>query len=130
MDGERLPPRLEHELDQHLAGCARCRAFEAGARRIREGVRLRLAEAVPDLVDPIMERVGADTTGRGRPRPFRPPDRPRRPWRRRWGRTAGSSQDRRRELGRVGAALLAGALAGSAVTGTGIWPGGSPSPAA
>jgi hypothetical protein len=118
MDGERLPSRLQAALERHLAGCAACRGFEAAARRVREGVRFRLAEAVPDLVGPIMERVASEPSPKAIPpfvrpvRPFEPPP-----------------PARRRELGRVGVALLAGALVGNAVTGTGVWPGRSPGPA-
>ena len=133
MDGERLAPRVEHALDEHLAGCSRCRAFEAGARRVRDGVRFRLAEDVPNLVEPIMDRVASGTAVRPRPRVLRPLDEQRSSPRRRWGRRTGStpgSPGRRRELARVGAALLAGAIVGSAVTGTGVWPGRPPSPAA
>jgi hypothetical protein len=138
MDGERLSPRLEAALERHLTACASCRGFETGARRVREGVRFRLAEAVPDLVEPIIERAaGAAPTARpALLRLVRRPDShgPSRGTTR--TRTPAPTPDltlgrpgRRRELTRVAVALLAGAFAGSAVTGTGIWPGRSPGPA-
>jgi hypothetical protein len=37
-------------IEEHLAGCARCRAFQAGRRKILEGLRtLRPAELPPSL---------------------------------------------------------------------------------
>src|SRR5207249_4070908 len=44
------------------------------------------------------------------------------------GRRPRPAGGRRRELTRLGVALLAGAFAGTAITGTGVWPGGAPSP--
>jgi len=136
LDGERLPPRLDAALERHLAGCASCRGFQAGARQVREGVRFRLAEAVPDLVDPIMERVAAGSGPVGHPRLLRrlqsvePPGPSGPATATRPARESRPARiGRRRELARVGVALLAGAFAGSAVTGTGIWPGRSPRPA-
>jgi anti-sigma factor RsiW len=60
-----LSARLDSEGDRslddvvaaHLETCATCRAFEAGARRIRVMSRLRAATPVPDLVSRIMEAV-------------------------------------------------------------------------
>jgi hypothetical protein len=52
-------PRLDDELDAHLATCAECRRFRDRALRLREAVRLEAAAPVPDLVDPIMQRVRA-----------------------------------------------------------------------
>ncbi|MDP9342260.1 MAG: zf-HC2 domain-containing protein [Actinomycetota bacterium] len=139
MDGERLAPRLEVALERHLADCSACRGFEARARRVREGVRFRLAEAVPDLVEPIMERVAAGTSptvGAARTdwpallRPARHSEQPTPPRPADLSRAARPGRaGRRRELARVAVALLAGAFVGTAVTGTGIWPGSSPGPA-
>ncbi len=67
MDGEHLSRHVEHALDQHLQTCAACRAFEAGAYRLREHARIGLAPAVPDLVEPIMIAVEAEA----RPMPAR-----------------------------------------------------------
>lgn len=70
MDGERLSHHAAHALEQHLATCAACRAFQAGAYRLRERARIGLAPAVPDLVEPIMAAVragGRPATARVRP---------------------------------------------------------------
>jgi hypothetical protein len=67
MDGD-LDEKRRAELEQHLATCGRCRAFERGAGRIRVLTRLETAEPVPDLVPQIMRRVRAET-----PAPFRRP---------------------------------------------------------
>jgi hypothetical protein len=50
-------PRLDLELARHLESCARCRAFAAGAERLREVVRLEPAAPVPDLVPAIMAQL-------------------------------------------------------------------------
>ena len=57
MDGERLSPRLTAAVERHLANCAACAAFEAGAWKLREAARFEVAPAVPDLVDSIMASV-------------------------------------------------------------------------
>jgi len=57
MDGERLSPRLTAAVERHVAGCAACAAFEAGAWKLREAARFEVAPAVPDLVDSIMASV-------------------------------------------------------------------------
>ncbi|SCK39762.1 Putative zinc-finger [Streptomyces sp. WMMB 714] len=55
LDGEALPPGVtEQALQEHLAGCADCRAWEAGA--------LRLQRAVDDEV------AGSAESGRQDPR--------------------------------------------------------------
>ena len=59
LDGERTPDRLGSAVEQHTASCARCRAFEANALRLRTSMRVRLAEPVPDLVGAIMSRVAS-----------------------------------------------------------------------
>lgn len=69
MDGEHLSRRAAAALAAHLATCAACRAFEAQAWALREHVRLGLAPAVPDLVEPIMAAVR--TEARTRPRDLR-----------------------------------------------------------
>jgi hypothetical protein len=65
MDGERLSGRAGSALERHLAVCAPCRTFEAGAWRLREAARFRVAEPVPDLVDHILRAVEAESA-RGR----------------------------------------------------------------
>jgi hypothetical protein len=57
MDGEHVPARQAEAAAAHVAGCAACRAFADGAARIRRSVRIRAAESVPDLVEPIMAAV-------------------------------------------------------------------------
>jgi hypothetical protein len=65
MDGERLPGRVTTAVDEHLEGCARCQSFAARASSVRTAVRIRPAERIPDLVDPIMAEV-ARTSPAGR----------------------------------------------------------------
>jgi outer membrane lipoprotein-sorting protein len=111
LDGEHLAAAAALELDRHLEGCAECRAFERAAWRLRERVRFEVAPAVPDLVEPIMRSVAAES---GRPlRRLRVVGSDERPWR------------RRRLLPRatpaIAAAVMA-ALVGSIVVG-GPWSG-------
>ena len=102
MDNVRLPGRIAVAADAHLEGCPSCRAFAERASRVRTAVRIRPAEQIPDLVDPIMARVA----GIGRPR-VRPPGL----------RRAGT---RPRHLAPFAAALSVGVVAGSLVVG-GPW---------
>src|SRR3990172_1236955 len=69
MDGEHLSRHAAHALEGHLRTCAACRAFQAGAYRLREQARIGLAPAVPDLVEPIMAAVRTEA----RPVPARVP---------------------------------------------------------
>lgn len=73
MDGERLSHHAARALEHHLDTCAACRAFQAGAYRLREQARIGLAPAVPDLVQPIMAAVRAETRPVARVRPLRAP---------------------------------------------------------
>src|SRR6188508_573355 len=66
MDGERLPGRVTTVVDAHVEGCANCRTFAERASRVRTTVRIRPAERIPDLVDPIMAEV-ARSSPAGRP---------------------------------------------------------------
>ena len=50
-------PRHAEALDEHLATCARCRAFAAGGDRLRILARFEPVEPIPDLVPAIMARV-------------------------------------------------------------------------
>jgi hypothetical protein len=50
-------PRLDVALVRHLETCVRCRAFAAGAERLREVVRVEPAARVPDLVPAIMAQL-------------------------------------------------------------------------
>ena len=107
IDGERLSTRASASLEQHLATCAECRAFERGAYRLREAARFQVAPAVPDLVEQIMSAVGAESEPpRSGLRVVRPAGSPRR-----------SIFPR---LAPVAAALIVGALIGSLVVG-GPW---------
>ena len=58
LDGER-DTRLDEAVAAHIETCASCRAFEAGARRVRVVARVREAVPVPDLVPRIMDAIGA-----------------------------------------------------------------------
>ncbi len=60
MDGERVGARHAEAADAHADGCAACQAFAAGSAQIRSSVRIRTAESVPDLVDPIMVAVARE----------------------------------------------------------------------
>ncbi|HEU4355940.1 MAG TPA: zf-HC2 domain-containing protein [Actinomycetota bacterium] len=74
MDGEHLSHHAASALEHHLATCAACRAFQAGAYRLRERTRIGLAPAVPDLVEPIMVAVRAEARpAPARVRPLRTP---------------------------------------------------------
>jgi predicted anti-sigma-YlaC factor YlaD len=58
IDGE--PSGLtEAELGRHLAGCAACRRWEQAAVGATRAVRLRRAEAVPDLTAGIVRAIAA-----------------------------------------------------------------------
>ncbi len=113
LDGERIPDRQLVALEHHLEGCDECRAFERGAYRLRERVRFEVAPAIPDLVEPIMSAVEAETGAR-RPglRIVRPMRLPR-------------SRPRMRSLTPAAAALVAGLLVGSLVVG-GPWSNDAP----
>lgn len=139
MDGERLARRVEEALQVHLDGCPACRGFVDGAQAVRERVRIRVAEPVPDLVEQIMERVAAEPA----PRRLRrhspaPVDEP---WhvvparrhgllRRRSPAPAPRARPARlrRELARLALALLAGALVGGSLVSSGPGPIGPAPP--
>ena len=54
LDGEE-PGQPEAALDTHLAGCPSCRAFALGAGEVHRALRVRPAEAVPDLSAAILQ---------------------------------------------------------------------------
>jgi hypothetical protein len=60
MDGERVPAHRAEVAAEHAETCARCKAFAERSARIRSGVRIRAAESVPDLVEPIMAAVAKE----------------------------------------------------------------------
>ena len=110
MDGEAVTGRQRELAAAHVATCATCAAFAERTGRIRTAVRIRPAEPVPDLVEPIMRSIALErsrSTGR------RPP------------RRRGAAPPRRRRgwmLRPTGliAATVAGALVGSVLVG-GPW---------
>ncbi|MEP6477438.1 MAG: zf-HC2 domain-containing protein [Actinomycetota bacterium] len=102
MDGERLPGRVAAAVDAHAVGCTSCRAFAERAAELRSAVRIRPAERIPDLMEPIMAQVARST----------PP-----------GRRFGGRPDRERWLRPIAAALLVGVVAGSVIVG-GPWQSG------
>ncbi|MEX2101050.1 MAG: hypothetical protein WEA54_00805, partial [Actinomycetota bacterium] len=93
MDGEHLPVPEIDDLERHLAACGKCQAFATRAERLRSAMRIHAVEPVPDLVDPIMERITTTEV-------------PRRP-----------SAPRARLLPAIAAALVIGLIAGSLVVG-------------
>lgn len=58
LDGEAMPLRAD-EVDEHLAGCATCRAWLAGAEQVTRAVRVQAVE-VPDLTTRIMTALYAE----------------------------------------------------------------------
>ncbi len=139
MDGGHPPVAVAEALDTHLETCPQCRAYADGAQRVRELARFTLLEPVPDLIAPIMQRVALEAApGRARPARSRlrsvgaaepiPPETVRpetartdtaRTDTRTARRRAPRPRRRRREAFRLGTALIAGAVVGSLVTGTG-----------
>jgi hypothetical protein len=59
MDGEHVARRQSDATEAHVRECPGCRAFEHAAEAVRAAVRIRPAEDVPDLVQPIMASVAA-----------------------------------------------------------------------
>ncbi len=58
LDGE--DPGVDEQLhEHHLASCSSCRAFAEGSHRLRRGVTVRTAEAVPDLSATILAAADA-----------------------------------------------------------------------
>ena len=60
MDGERVGVRQGDAATAHVESCTRCQAFARRSARIRSSVRIRAAEPVPDLVEPIMATVARE----------------------------------------------------------------------
>jgi hypothetical protein len=63
LDGE-LDRAATAAVDHHVQGCAACAEFESRLRSVRRAVRVSPAEQVPDLTDPIMQRVAAEHSPR------------------------------------------------------------------
>jgi predicted anti-sigma-YlaC factor YlaD len=57
LDGED-PGAPRATVDAHLATCAACRDYAAGADRLHRATRVAPAEPVPDLTAPIMAAIG------------------------------------------------------------------------
>jgi hypothetical protein len=106
MDGEYLTAAEVDGANRHTAGCAVCRSFEERSGRVRTAVRIRPAEAVPDLIGPIMAAIVRERIRppRGRHAVAPAPARPR----------------RYRRPARMLAAALTGVLVGSVLVG-GPW---------
>jgi predicted anti-sigma-YlaC factor YlaD len=65
LDGEASP--LEPgAVERHLAGCADCRRFRAGAAAVDRRTRVCEAGEVPDLATSIVAALAPDGAGRGR----------------------------------------------------------------
>jgi hypothetical protein len=113
MDGERLSARQAAALEEHVASCLTCQVFRARAEKLRQSVRIRPAEEIPDLAERIMGSIEAESAPSVRRPRRRPASSPR---------TAGST-------GRwtpVAAALVVGLVAGSiAVGGPWLQPSGN-----
>jgi hypothetical protein len=60
MDGERVGARQAEAAAAHAEGCVRCQLFAQRSARIRRSMRIRAAESVPDLVEPIMVAVARE----------------------------------------------------------------------
>jgi hypothetical protein len=60
MDGERVGARQVEAAAAHAEGCVRCQMFAQRSARIRRSMRIRAAESVPDLVEPIMVAVARE----------------------------------------------------------------------
>lgn len=97
MDGEPADRHAPGDLDEHVAGCARCREFASNAERVRAAVRIGPAEPVPDLVSRIVGELETLT----------PPHSPSR----------GRAVPRWQRALPVAAALVAGAIIGSVLVG-------------
>jgi predicted anti-sigma-YlaC factor YlaD len=68
LDGEALPPGLDDAtVDAHVVGCVACTAFAAGTAAQHRAIRVRRAEAVPDLTNAILAALPAGA----RPQPVR-----------------------------------------------------------
>jgi hypothetical protein len=69
MDGATVSRAASAAVDAHSDGCAACTTFVERSERVRVAVRIRPAMPVPDLVEPIMSAVAAESPVRRRLRP-------------------------------------------------------------
>lgn len=58
LDGE-AEPAPAGDVDAHVAGCAACRAWQGDAAALTRSLRLRPAEATPDLLDAVLGAAAA-----------------------------------------------------------------------
>lgn len=65
MDGESWPEQ-DAAVEDHLHGCAACREWQLGAEAANRALRLRPAEAVPDLSSTVTAALLAERPGRVR----------------------------------------------------------------
>lgn len=63
---DELDDDLDHLVTRHLSTCPGCRAFADATARLTRAVRVRPAEAVPDLTEQILARVEAPAPRRDR----------------------------------------------------------------
>lgn len=66
MDGGHLSHGTATEVDAHVATCSECQRFRDRAARVRTAVRIRPAEPIPDLTEPIMAAIEGERGRRGR----------------------------------------------------------------
>ncbi|MEA2551270.1 MAG: hypothetical protein QOE25_1039 [Actinomycetota bacterium] len=57
MDGGHLSRGTATEVEAHVATCAECQSFRDRSARVRTAVRIRPAEPIPDLTEPIMAAI-------------------------------------------------------------------------
>jgi hypothetical protein len=104
MDGDHVSGRHVEAAEAHVALCGDCRRFARSAVRARTAVRIRSAESVPDLVEPIMASVARERMPLASPRHAR----------------SAASKAPSGRWASVVAAAIAGLLVGSVVVG-GPW---------
>lgn len=65
---DELDDRRAREVEEHLASCEECRAYEKQLRRVRRALRVHSAEEVPNLTQSIMAKVQTERVGAARRR--------------------------------------------------------------
>jgi putative zinc finger protein len=66
MDGGHLSRGTAVEVEAHVETCADCQHFRDRSARVRTAVRIRPAEPIPDLTEPIMAAIETERGERGR----------------------------------------------------------------